>query len=498
MRRALLLLLAAASLWAQSQDDLALQSQRGKEAMAAGRFDQAAAIYTALVKALPGNAGLLMNLGMAEYTGGDPRAAVPHFRAALQLESALFPAWLFLGLAHLDLAEPARAIEPLQHALQLDASSVQAHQALAGALFSLDRFAEAAAEYRRLAEADPASTCAWYNLGRSYDALSRRAFADLENRAPDSAYWSFLAAGMRFAQRQYSTAFYLYKQALERMPSLHGAHAAIADIYRRTGHADWAATEAERERSLGPPDCAASPIECEFARGRYQQAAAAALKASPAPEALFFQSLAYNELALEAFERLSRLPPSPELHELRAESERNQGRYLQAVGEWREAVKLAPGHPELERGLAIALHEARDYPAAESLFRRLLARDPASAELNYYLGDSLLNQQHAQEAVPFLKKAIEGGARDPAALPARASLGRAYVESGQAAQATPYLKAALSLDTDGSLHYQLARAYQAAGQAELAKQALAEYQKISQAFRSERQQLQAEVKITPP
>jgi predicted Zn-dependent protease len=158
-------------------------------------------------------------------------------------------------------------------------------------------------------------------------------------------------------------------------------------------------------------------------------------------------------------------------------------------------VKLAPGNPELERWLAIALYQARDYPAAESLFRRLLARDPASAELNYYLGDSLLNQQRAQEAIPFLQKSVD---RDPAVLPAQGSLGRAYVESAQAAQAVPYLKAALSLDTDGSLHYQLARAYQAAGQADLAKQALTEYQKLSQAFRAERQQLQAEVRITPP
>jgi tetratricopeptide (TPR) repeat protein len=498
MRRVLLALLAAASLSAQSQQEPALQSERGKEAMAAGRFAEAATIYTSLVRALPNNPGLLMNLGMAEYMAGRPRSAAPHLRAALQLDASLFPAWLFLGLAHLDLAEPGRAIEPLQRALQADPSSLQARQALAAALFSLDRFAEAAAQYSRLVEANPSNTGAWYNLGRSYVALSRQAFADLEQRAPDSAYWSFLAAGMRLAQRQYSTAFYLYKQALERMPGLHGAHAALAEIYRQTGHADWAAIEDRRERSLGPPDCLSSPIECEFARGRYQQAAEAASKAGPVPEALFFQSLAYNELALQAFARLSKLPASPELHALRAESERNQGRYLEAVNEWREAVKLAPGNPESERGLAIALHQARDYTGAESLLRRLTARDPDSPELNYYLGDSLLNQQHAEAAIPFLKKSIQGEAREASVLPARASLGRAYLESGQAAQAVPFLKAALPLDTDGSLHYQLARAYQASGQPELAKQALAEYQRMSRAFRTERQQLQAELKITPP
>jgi len=56
---------------------------------------------------------------------------------------------------------------------------------------------------------------------------------------------------------------------------------------------------------------------------------------------------------------------------------------------------------------------------------------------------------------------------DPRLLPAQASLGRAYLQIGKAQDAIPYLKGALRTDTDGSLHYQLARDYQCAGQAEL-------------------------------
>jgi hypothetical protein len=46
--------------------------------------------------------------------------------------------------------------------------------------------------------------------------------------------------------------------------------------------------------------------------------------------------------------------------------------------------------------------------------------------------------------------------------------------SGVPANAIPHLEAALDTDDDGSLHYQLARAYQATGQAELAKTMMGE------------------------
>jgi len=77
-------------------------------------------------------------------------------------------------------------------------------------------------------------------------------------------------------------------------------------------------------------------------------------------------------------------------------------------------------------------------------------------------------------------------------LRARASLGLAYARTSQAERAIPHLKAALELDADGSLHYQLARAYQATGQAELAKPILQKYQELQQRAQPQPPQ------ITPP
>jgi tetratricopeptide (TPR) repeat protein len=81
---------------------------------------------------------------------------------------------------------------------------------------------------------------------------------------------------------------------------------------------------------------------------------------------------------------------------------------------------------------------------------------------------------------------------------AQKSLARAELAAGNTAEAIPHLKVALASDEDGSLHYQLATAYRANGQAELAKKTLAEYEKIQREAQSTRESAKREIEITPP
>jgi hypothetical protein len=55
------------------------------------------------------------------------------------------------------------------------------------------------------------------------------------------------------------------------------------------------------------------------------------------------------------------------------------------------------------------------------------------------------------------------------------------VQLGRFADAIPHLETVLPEDEDGSLHYQLARAYQGTGQAEKAKPLLQKYQELQRA-----------------
>ena len=100
-----------------------------------------------------------------------------------------------------------------------------------------------------------------------------------------------------------------------------------------------------------------------------------------------------------------------------------------------------------------------------------------------------------RKRVPYLKDVLR---KQPKLLPAHAGLGRAYVFSGQFAAAIPELSAALPIDEDGSLRYELAKAYRATGQPELANKMIEQYQEWQKADREEKQKLEQEMQITAP
>ena len=221
-------------------------------------------------------------------------------------------------------------------------------------------------------------------------------------------------------------------------------------------------------RSKRAPDCRArASLECAFRAGRYTEVIA---KARPlaTTEARYWTSRAAQELAVEAFARLGGLGPSREAALLRARVLGGQGRHVEAATELREALGTWPDDPRLQHDLAGSLYRARDFDAARPLLEALVEKEPASAELAFMLGDTYLQQQQAPKAISALEAALTA---DRKLVAARAALGRAYMMTGDAATALPHLEAARETDEDGSLHYQLSRAYQARGQEEKAKQA---------------------------
>jgi tetratricopeptide (TPR) repeat protein len=456
---------------AQSEE-LALKSRRAKELMAAGRYAEAVPIYEELVRAVPGNPGLVLNLGLAEHMAGQHRQSIPHFEAVLKVDPENLPARLSLGAAHLELGEPALAVAPLQKAVAADAGNNQARGMLAQALLSLGRAQEAAANFRKLAELTPNDPKAWYGLGKSYESVSTSAFDQLAKTAPESCWMLTLLADTRAQRRQYRSAFYLYRQALEKNPAMAGVHTSIADVYRRTGHADWAAAEQTAEQTREPAQPAA---------------------VNP----WYRESKEYNQLALEAFSHLAALPESVELHQIRAETMRGQGQHLDSAKEWRAALAMQPGNPNFEREIAVSLYMGADYRSAAPL---LLKFRPMTPDLNYMEGDSLLHLEDAGRAIPYLEAALRGDPLrgNPTMLGARASLGLAYARVGQPAKAIPHLVAAASIDEDGSLSYQLSRAYQAAGQPDKARQALERYREILKKAEAQKDELSKEAQIVAP
>ena len=324
----------------QEGDDLALKSLQAKQLMAAGNFGQAIFVYRELNRAVPNNAGLRLNLGMALHMAGKKRESIPELEQAVKLDPRLEPGWLFLGTTRLQLGQPIAAIKALRTAVELQPDQQQARQMLADALFSVDHFQEAMVEYRKLTDSVPDSAQTWYGLGRCYESLASRAFDELQKTAPQSPYVVALRAQDQLRAQQFSSAFFLYRRALEQMPTLHGLHGALAEIYRQTGHADWADIEDKREAQLPAPVCSDQALECQFTAGHYEEVIGA--KHADTAESFYWRSRAYNELALHAFAQLGQLPPSAELHELKARIYTSQKKYSEAASEWREALRLSP------------------------------------------------------------------------------------------------------------------------------------------------------------
>ena len=483
MRAALLILAGVAGVRAQS-DELARKSQHAKQLMAAGRFADAIPIYESLCTAVPSNIGLRLNLALAYHMSGRQEEAVPEFERVLKSDPNNQPALISLGVALLDLNQPAKAVVPLNKIVTLQPDNIEARDMLANALLAVDRPQDAATHFRKLTAAAPRDPKAWYGLGRSYEALSQRAFQELDNSAQGSAEWLALIADSRVERRRYRSAFYFYKEALAKEPDFPGLHAALAQVYRSTNHPDWAAAE---EHKSVKPDCGKDKAPCDFAAGRFL---AAASSASP-----YWRARAYNELALSAFEQLGSAPESVEMHALKAEILTNHGDKIEAVREWQAAQKLAPGDPRIEQQLAKAMYLAGDYQNALPLLRKFRDAQPRSAELRFFIGDSLLRLEKPQDAISELEAAVQ---LDPKLLPAQAALGLALTRVDKAAEAIPHLSAALSIDDDGSLHYQLVRAYQSSGNAELAKAAMQKYQEFQRQAEAQKQDVEEKVQITPP
>ena len=483
----------SASLLAQS-NALAEKSHRAKELMAAGKFEEAVPIYRELVRDVPNNPGLMTNLGLALDLAGKKGEAVREYLAVLKLAPAYYPALVLLGTAYVEIGEPTKAIDPLEKSLKIQPESFDAQMPLAEALLAIGRLGEAARRFQALARSDPGNAKAWYGLGVSCEGLAQQNFDELSKVAPGSAYWLDLVAESRLETKQDYAAFYFYRQALAKMPSMRGVHAAIADVYKDTGHPDWASVEEEKERQLPPPDCGVEKIECEFQAGNFINLIEAT-EGTKDPEAYYWRTRAFNKLALDAYSRLGQLPPSAETYELRARIESKRRQYAESAKDWREALKLTPGNRSIQKQLAIALYQSSDLQGAQALFEDLLKQEPDATDLNYFLGDTVLHSQKPQDAIPYLEKAIQ---KNPQFLPAQRSLGLAYLQMAQAEKAIPHLKQALSIDEDGSLHYQLGRAYQAHGEKELARAMLKQYQEMHGVQQGENKTVEKEVAITPP
>ncbi len=482
------LIALGASVAVQAQD-LAAKSSEAAAAMRAKRFERAAELYRELKRAIPDNPGLTMNLGLALHSSGRYEAALEQFGQVVRLDPSMGPAWLLLGVGNLKLGRSSAALAPLEKAVELLPDNTLALLELGDTLLQQERFDQAAVNFQKLMKLDSANPKGWLGLGSSYASLSRISAERLEAVAPESGYRDLLVADSRFDLDQYRSAFAYYRRAAEKLPEMPGVHQSLARVYRAAGHEEWARVEDEREKLTPTPDCRAERLLCSYRDQAYEQVVAS--EQSQEPQTLYLRTKAYSALAERAHARLAALPLSSAIHQVMATQLHMRGQYREAVEEWRRALEFEPSNAALRTKLAHSVWSSGDYEAAQPMLEELLEITPESAQLHFMLGHGLLSRQLNEDAIAPLEDAVR---LDPEMLEARGSLARAYLRISQPEQAIPHLEAALPTDADGSLHYQLARAYQTAGRAADARKAMADYK---QALESIQQRESASASARP-
>ena len=309
--------------------------------MQKGSFDEAARMYQELVRAVPGDAGLLMNLGMALAMGGHEPEAIGPLERAVKLKPALVPAQLFLGSSYLALGEAGKAVPPLKRAVAAEPANIEYRRLLARAYAESDRPLEAADELRTITGSHRNCRRPGMRCFMPTTTLRRRRLAaspPIRPAQPGTTCWS----PTRCSPTAVSMTPFVYRETLEALPSMVSIRDSIARIYEQTGIGLGGNRAGERPPDRGAVRQAAGVVcvSCGPLPGRSDRGGA-----GKDPESRYWRARAAAELTKEALDRLDRLPDSRERREVRAAVATADRRYPDAVSELKAALQFAPKDP---------------------------------------------------------------------------------------------------------------------------------------------------------
>lgn len=171
---------------------------------------------------------------------------------------------------------------------------------------------------------------------------------------------------------------------------------------------------------------------------------------------------AWNEAVLRMYQNT---PASFRVNQLSAEIFETQGRYGEAVAEYRKAIAKNPValnlHFRLGRALLLESHAPAALEAAQKEFEAELKLNPSDAAAEYEIGQILTAREKAAEAAPHFARAAEISPDFPEALVA---LAKTHMNAKRYSDAIPLLERAIRLQPGmESAHYALMLAYRNTG-----------------------------------
>lgn len=210
------------------------------------------------------------------------------------------------------------------------------------------------------------------------------------------------------------------------------------------------------------------------------------------PEVLYVSTHTYSDLSLRASQELMRTAPeSYQVHELNAEALETQGKWDEAIAEYRKILEKDPRLPGIHYriGRVILSAPATDSTAgdAKKEFQQELEVDPTNAGAEYVLGELAREAQQWPDAIEHFSRATK---LDASFSEAFFGLGRSLISAEKFSDAIPPLEAFVKLQPlEPAGHFQLGTAYNRAGRKADADREFALYRKTTSEARQTREDL---------
>jgi len=435
----------------------------------------------ALENAAPGSARAEQLLGESYSASSEWPSAVLRFQNALAASEKTSGVHVELGEVLLREGKLKRAAEEFDEELKLYPSGLRALVRRGEAWLIQGDLDDALADWTRAVETD--------------EERAERILGIRETGFGDAAFEQ-LAEGLR--------------EKVERLaPELQSrktpaAHFALAFLAAQKGDTDGAVAQIAEMRSLptGTREklpCTEAGVRKLLQEERFSEAKLCALRIlKPASSAEFRMLVAHSLFEAGDYERslevLSQLPPSVRnsaeaaywrargyeklataaylelyqadkdsyrVHQLLGDLAAARNDDGKAIEEYQAAIVLKPTLPNLHYSLGHVFWKDLKVKETRTEFEAELKINPRHPGALNELGDTYLLEHQAKKALPYLTQAV---ALEPHNLDFHRDMGTAYSELREYEKSAAEYELAISGDRDGSVHYKLARVYQALGQ----------------------------------
>jgi len=330
-------------------------------------------------------------------------------------------------------------------------------------------------------------------LQKGAEAIQAGKFADAEkwflaavsaNPENPAAHMELGVAELRLGKPREAAA--QLREAIAGNPQTGGANLFLGIAYTQMHLLDESIAALSREIELNPKNAQAQMWlgVVELQAGHPEKATAPldrAVELEPNNlNILDYRGKAHNDVALESYARMASIDPNSwHVHKVQAEILGREKRYGQAIAEYLEAIKTAPGNADLYEELGDIYRQSASLELAQHAYSKELELSPNNPIAMYNLGQIDIENGDAAKGLELLRTVIASYENVPATY---FYLGLGEFETDKATEAAVALEKARDMHPDADLQprieYELGRVYRRLGRNADANQAVHEYTRL--------------------